>query len=88
MKPVLKRLGLVAAAPVLLSGIAVGCTVVSVTQILHLILVSPAVYVATGKTLIHPEEMVEFWTKHDRASVRPTQAQRGEDPTAVTGPSL
>ncbi len=77
----LKRLGLVAAAPVLIAGLAVGCTIVSVAQALHIILVSPAVYVATGKTLLMPEDMVEFWTKSNRASVRPTQAQRGEDPT-------
>jgi hypothetical protein len=88
MKPALKRLALVAAAPVLLAGFAIGCTIVSVAQVVHIILVSPAVYVATGKTLLIPEDMVDFWLKRENTSVRPTQAQRGEDPTTVAGPSL
>jgi hypothetical protein len=88
MKSVLKRLGLVVASPVLFAGVAVGCIVVSVTQILHLILVSPAVYVATGKTLIVPEDIVDFWLKSNRVSAEPMRAQRGEDPTTATGPSL
>ncbi len=76
------------AAPVLLTGFAVGCTVVSVAQILHFFLATPIIYVTTGKVLIHPDEIVEFWTKSDRASVEPTRAQQGEDPTIVAAPLL
>ena len=88
MKPVLKRLGLVAASPVLLAGILGVTSVVVTAQILHVILATPVIYVATGKTVVDLNEIVDFWLKKDITSVRPTRAQQGEDPTTVTGPSL
>ncbi len=88
MKPVLKRLGLVAASPVILAGICTVTSVVVTAQILHVILATPVIYVATGKKVVELNEIVDFWLKKDITSVEPTQAQRGEDPTTVTGPSL
>ncbi len=88
MKPVLKRLGLVAASPVLLAGVVVGCSLVTAAHMLHVFLATPVIYVATGKGVVTLGEIVNFWLPEDTHSVRATPAQCGEDPTTATGPSL
>jgi hypothetical protein len=81
MKPVLKRLGLVAASPVLVAGVVTGCALLFGAQVLHTILASPVIYVATGKGVVMLGEIVNFWLGESMSCVQPAPAQRGEDPT-------